>query len=333
MPELRQLSHIDNQFVISTAWLYDNGTVYLLLGGGFVAFCDLNNYYWPLDQQTCVSTIAIMNSDASEVELSLLNDQVDLADFNKHGSWELIYPEESIVLKRDKYVDINLVAHQLRLTLKRRPDVIMLHSTVPIFLTALLNTMIYFVPVRSGERLTFAITILLTFVFFTNAIGEDLPKTSLTTPFISVLMAVMNCLCAFNVLVSVVFSRLSGECIAPVPENLRKFTQRVYTMKINKMLGVARVKPDNRHPNSATFALNNAPDTSEDLEIKDIDTNENYNTDKDPNGSNRKLYDFEITWATVIDILDMIIFCVLLCVVLLVGIAAIILIHGIGADQ
>ena len=130
MPELRQLSHIDNHFVISTAWLYDNGTVYLLLGGGSVAFCDLNNYYWPLDQQTCVSTIAIMNSDAREVELSLLNDQVDLADFNKHGSWELIYPEESIVLIRDKDVDINLVAHQLRLTLKRRPDVIMLRSTV-----------------------------------------------------------------------------------------------------------------------------------------------------------------------------------------------------------
>ena len=333
MPELRQLSHIDNQFVISTAWLYANGTVYLLLGGGFVAFCDLNNYNWPLDKQTCVSTIAIMNSDATEVKLSLINDQVDLTNFNNHGSWELDNPKENIVNVRDKDVNIGQAAHQLTLTLKRRPDVIMLHSAVPIFITALLNTMIYFVPVRSGERISFAITILLTFVFFTTAIGEDLPKTSLTIPFISVLMAVMNCLCAFNVLVSVVFSRLSNECIAPVPESIKKFTQRMYTMKINKMLGVARVIPANKHSNSATFASSDTPDKSGDIAIKEFDTDEHDNNDNDPSGSNKMLHDFEITWATVIDILDMIIFFVLFCLVLLVGIVGIILIHGIGADQ
>ena len=330
MPEPRQLTHVGNEFVISTAWLYNNGTVQQILGGGFVAYCDLNNYNWPLDQQTCVSTIIATRNDASELELSLLTDKVDMTDFNEHGSWELVNPKADIVRLRDKDVDIDFVAHRMTLTLKRRPDVIVLHSAVPFFLTALLNTMIYFVPVRSGERITFAITILLTFVFFTTSIAEDIPRTAVTAPFISVIMAVMNCLCTFNVLVSVVFSRLSSECIAPVPECLKMFTRRVYMMKINKMLGVARVKPANKTLDSAQFASNGAPES---LAIKDVDTDENWNNDKEKADVNKKLYDFEITWATVIDIFDMIIFFVLLCVVILAGIAAVILIHGIGSGQ
>ena len=56
------------------------------------------------------------------------------------------------------------------------------------------------------------------------------------------------------------------------------------------------------------------------------------NNDKDKTGrNNTKLYDFEITWVTSVDIFDMIIFFVLLCVVLLLGIAAVIVIHFIGA--
>ena len=331
MPTLRQLTHIGNEFVISTAWLYNNGTVQQILGGGFVAYCDLNNYNWPLDQQTCVSTIIATHNDASELKLSLLTNKVDLTDFNEHGSWELVNPKADIVRLRDKDVDIGFAAYRLTLTLKRRPDVIMLHTAVPIFLTALLNTMIYFVPVRSGERISFAITILLTFVFFTTSIAEDIPRTAVTTPFVSVIMAIMNCLCTLNVLVSVVFSRLSSECIAPVPEKLKRFTRRVYMMKINKMLGVARVKPANKPPDSTNFALHNASDKSEALAIKDVDTDENWNDDKDKSGANKNLYDFDITWGTLIDVFDIIIFCVLICVVILVGIAAAILIHGIGA--
>ena len=331
MPTLRQLIHIGNEIVISTAGLYNNGTVQQILGGGFVAYCDLNNYNWPLDQQTCVSTIIATGNDASELELSLLTDKVDMTDFKEHGSWELVNPKADIVRLRDKDVDIGFVAYRLTLTLKRRPDVIMLHTAVPIFLTALLNTMIYFVPVRSGERISFAITILLTFVFFTTSIAEDIPRTAVTTPFVSVIMAIMNCLCTLNVLVSVVFSRLSSECIAPVPEKLKRFTRRVYMMKINKMLGVARVKPANKPPDSTNFALHNASDKSEALAIKDVDTDENWNDDKDKSGANKNLYDFDITWGTLIDVFDIIIFCVLICVVILVGIAATILIHGIGA--
>ena len=83
-------------------------------------------------------------NNATEVELSLLNDQVDMFDFSEHGSWLLVYPKETIVRIRGKDANINLKAyHQITLTMKRRPDVIMLYSAVPGFLTVLLNTMTY----------------------------------------------------------------------------------------------------------------------------------------------------------------------------------------------
>ena len=64
-------------------------------------------------------------------------------------------------------------------------------------------------------------------------------------------MAIMNCLCTFNVLVSVVFSRLSSECIVPVPECLKKFTHRIYILKVNKILGAAQINPDYVTPGSS----------------------------------------------------------------------------------
>ena len=277
MPELQQLVHTFDQFEISRAWLYSNGTVYLLLGGAFVAFCDLNNYYWPQDQHICVSTIAIINADLSEVDLSLLTDQVDLSGFKDHGSWELVQPKANIISELDKDFDIKLAAHQLTLTLKRRSDIIMLHSAIPIILTVFLNIVVYFVPVRTGERITFAITILLTFVFFTSNIEDELPKTALTTPFVSITMAIMNCLCTFNVLVSVVLYRLSSACTTPVPRKLRKFIKRVNTMKINDMLGIVRFKPDNSRLN---VAVHNLVDKSQDIEGKDIDADEIVNNDQ-----------------------------------------------------
>ena len=310
VPSLRQLSHVGNDFVISTAWLHENGTIYLLSAGAFLAYCDLNNYNWPLDQQRCVSTILATEHDASELELSLITEQVDLSDYNEHGSWELVDPKADIVQLSDKDVDIYLVAHRLILTLKRRPEVILLHSAIPFFLTALLNIVIYFVPVRSGERITFAVTVLLTFVFFTTSIAEDLPRTSVTTPYISVVMAIMNCLCTFNVLVSVVFSRLSSECIVPVPECLKKFTHRIYILKVNKLLGAARINPDNVTPGSSK---------SEVFAINDVDNDENLNNEDDSISNNKKEYDLKITWATVIDAFDFVIFYILLVIVLLVS--------------
>ena len=68
----------------------------------------------------------MMNNVATEVELLLLNDRVDMFDFCEHCSWLLVYPKETIIHIRDKTANINLKAPQLTLTMNRRPDVIML---------------------------------------------------------------------------------------------------------------------------------------------------------------------------------------------------------------
>ena len=116
-----------------------------------------------------------------------------------------------------------------------------------------------------------------------------------------------------------IFSRLSSECIVPVPECLKKFTHRIYILKVNKILGAARINPDYVTPGSSK---------SEVFAINDVDNDENLNNEDDSISNNKKEYDLKITWATVIDAFDFVIFYILLVIVLLVGVIAIVLIHG-----
>lgn len=323
-PRLKQLTYGTDDFISSSAFLHNNGTVYMILAGSFVAYCDLNNYNYPVDEQKCTSTIVATEHDSSELNLTFLGDNVDFSGFNEHGGWEVVNPQANIGRLRDRDSNVYFVAHFFTVTLKRRPKVIMLHSAVPFFLTALLNTMIYCVPVRSGERITFAITILLTFVFFTTSFAEDLPRAALTTPLLSIILASMNCLCTFNVVVSVLFSRLANECIVPVPDCLKKFARRIYHFKITKMFGAVRVKPKLvKQSDSPNMSLT---DVSENLEspAKEADTKENPITGEDKTGTwiDKNV---EITWPVVIDVIDMLLFCGFLFIVILVGLAAAVL--------
>ena len=57
-----------------------------------------------------------------------------------------------------------------------------------------------------------------------------------------VTMAVINCLCTLNVLVSFVFSRLSSECIASVPENLKTSCLHVENKKCSESYELNQLK-------------------------------------------------------------------------------------------
>ena len=52
---------------------------------------------------------------------------------------------------------------------------------LPIILSSLLVTLVFVVPVGSGEKLSYILTVLLTIAVFLTIIGDTLPAISLTT--------------------------------------------------------------------------------------------------------------------------------------------------------
>lgn len=52
---------------------------------------------------------------------------------------------------------------------------------LPIILSSILVTLVFLVPVESGEKLSYILTVLLTIAVFLTIIGDTLPAISLTT--------------------------------------------------------------------------------------------------------------------------------------------------------
>ena len=67
--------------------------------------------------------------------------------------------------------------------LKRLPAYYLLNFIIPMIVLALLSTVVFYVPVDSGEKLSISITILLSFSVFLLILSDSTPQVSQDLPF------------------------------------------------------------------------------------------------------------------------------------------------------
>ena len=61
---------------------------------------------------------------------------------------------------------------------------------LPILFLCILNVLVFFLPLESGERVSYAITVLLSIAVFMTIVSDTLPKTSEPLPLISYLLMI-----------------------------------------------------------------------------------------------------------------------------------------------
>lgn len=91
-----------------------------------------------------------------------------------NGEWSLI-ATDAFRIPGTLYVPDEVV---FQYTLKRRPMFVIVNVLLPIILMSMINLLVFVLPVESGERISFAITILLALAVFLTLVSENLPKTS-----------------------------------------------------------------------------------------------------------------------------------------------------------
>ena len=67
---------------------------------------------------------------------------------------------------------------------KRKPIFLVINVLVPLVFMSILSAAVFLVSQESGERLSFSITVLLSFAVFLNVIGNHVPKTSSPMPYV-----------------------------------------------------------------------------------------------------------------------------------------------------
>ena len=172
-----------------------NGTALYTLGHIIDSKCPVDTSYYPWDTQKCTIYFAPMGYFPTELELISSRDDVTRQYYFEHGQWTL--SKTGAYSGRTTEFPIFV----LEFTLKRKPTFLIVNIMLPIIFMSILNILVFLLPVECGERVSYAITVLLAIAVFLTLVGDNLPKVSnpmsvLSFYLLSVLiLSVVICFC------------------------------------------------------------------------------------------------------------------------------------------
>ena len=160
----------DESFVLRMSY---NGDVWRYMGSIIKTTCDIDMTYFPFDTQECQIDMSAWGFLASEIFLTPLQSDVDLTYYNENSQWKVVKSE----LKEYQLKGIDGMV-TVKFSLKRKPEYFAINILAPIFMLCLLNPLVFFLPMESGERISYTITIFLSLAVFMTLISDNMPQSS-----------------------------------------------------------------------------------------------------------------------------------------------------------
>ena len=167
------------------AWLTYQGSVLIIPAGNYWTKCDIETTFYPMDMHMCNFQF-VSDYDSTELILHSPSSDINFSDYNNNGEWEIKKVSTEIrILKQINIKNVTIPMFQCSISLKRRAMFEWINSLSPISLMFLLNVATCYVRPDSGERIAFAITLYLSFVFAATALIDRIPNNSLKMPILS----------------------------------------------------------------------------------------------------------------------------------------------------
>ena len=225
------------QLDYSRAHIYHDGSIIWSRPGILTSTCTFDLRSFPYDTQHCLFKFGSWVYHDGQMNLTMDDGSVDISNFQENDGWNLANYSSSLNFVKynccpELYPDITF-----NITLDRLPGYYTLNIITPAYATSSLMIISFLVPWDSGERISFAITVMLSLIVFLLILSENLPKTN-TKPLLSEMLiglTFFSLLCVFfTVFVSAMYSYKSKK------ENLIfKLIKRVsnYLPNINSLDG------------------------------------------------------------------------------------------------
>ncbi|XP_077997847.1 neuronal acetylcholine receptor subunit alpha-10-like [Glandiceps talaboti] len=170
----------------------------------FISHCMINVYYFPFDEQECDLKFGPWQYDGTEVSL---DGGGDVSVYQSNGEWDMLdlkakgnveyYVDDPGV----PYTDVTYTLH-----LKRRPIFYVFNLLMPCGLLCTVTVVNFILPTESGEKVSLAITILLSLTVFLLLFAESMPPSDVI-PIIGQFYAGALFLVSMSLLASVIVSQ------------------------------------------------------------------------------------------------------------------------------
>ncbi|WAR21727.1 ACH10-like protein [Mya arenaria] len=237
--------------------------------------CDVNITYFPFDVQECPIKIIAWSYSKEEVEINEGNNGIYLDEFEENA----LCCVEPFIGTSAEEVNTEEAAVIFKIKMKRKPTYYVINIIMPVTLLSFLNVITFALPVTSGERASYAITVFLSMAVFLTIVSAELPKNSNVVSLMAVYLLTMSCLSTAIVTISLLELRLLTRHLDNRP--VTRFYKRIYNVckrlqckgeKIGKKGKVGA----NSVPSLTEKSNNIADDGSDDVNWKNVTSSLDY---------------------------------------------------------
>ena len=130
----------------------------------------LNDF--PYDEQKCHLKFGSWSYNSLKLNMSLWNNPVDTENYQIHQGWKLLKPRAKLHEQFYNCCPNPFQDVQFGFTLRRNPGYYTLNIILPTFATATLMVFCFVIPNSSGERISFAVTVMLSLIVFLLILSE-----------------------------------------------------------------------------------------------------------------------------------------------------------------
>lgn len=145
----------------------------------FETQCSIDTTYFPYDREVCEIVFVVWSYTVSEVEIFKSANGINLNEYTESGVWEITRTDVK-VSKESLESKVTFSIH-----IKRKPFYYVFNIIIPILFLGMLTILVFALPVDAGEKMSYAMTVFLSFAVFLTIINTLLPVSSDTTPVLS----------------------------------------------------------------------------------------------------------------------------------------------------
>lgn len=206
-PDIVLFNNADGNYEVrykSNVLIYPNGEVLWVPPAIYQSSCTIDVTYFPFDQQTCIMKFGSWTFNGDQVSLALYNNKnfVDLSDYWKSGTWDIIeVPAYLNIYEGDHPTETDITFY---IIIRRKTLFYTVNLILPTVLISFLCVLVFYLPAEAGEKVTLGISILLSLVVFLLLVSKILPPTSLVLPLIAKYLLFTFIMNTVSILVTVV---------------------------------------------------------------------------------------------------------------------------------
>ncbi|XP_021374382.1 neuronal acetylcholine receptor subunit alpha-5-like [Mizuhopecten yessoensis] len=225
--------------------------------GIFATYCDVDIQLYPFDTQICSISLTSLAYSMKEVNLVFNPNPVDTEDLNENGEW--IYNGYSTSRELVTRESLTYSVLIFNFVLKRRPLYHVLNTFIPTISLAFLTCMVFKLPADSGEKIGYALTIVLSYAVYLTLVADSTPSSSTTVSLLSIYLVTTLILGMLSVVLTIfVLDCHHADEVKPVPKLLQQFCRMNLISK-----WCAKIK----HREKVSDSVDTIPTTEENVDI------------------------------------------------------------------